>query len=77
MPFYIQIATSQSEAQLMTECPRCGAVTYLPLAYAWPARSVSCSECATKITLGLNDMTKLKAQAAAGAAEIARLLTTA
>ena len=76
MPFYIQIATSQSEAQLMTECPRCGAVTYLPLAYAWPARSVSCSECVTKISFEVNEMTKLKMRAAAAASEIGWLLTT-
>jgi hypothetical protein len=60
----------------MAECPLCGAITYLPLAYVWPARSVSCSECATKIALGANEMTKLKAQAAAAASEIGRLLPT-
>ena len=76
MPFFIQIATSQSDAQLMAECPRCGAVTYLPLAYAWPARSVACFESGTRMPLGPNDMTKLQAQATAAVSEITRLLAT-
>lgn len=46
--FFIQIATRQSEAQLMAECALCGAVTYAPRAYAWQARSVACCECGTR-----------------------------
>jgi hypothetical protein len=60
----------------MAECSRCGAITYLPLAYAWHARRVSCSECGTQMALGLDEMTQLKAQAAAAASEIGRLLST-
>ena len=56
----------------MAECPRCAAVTYLPLAYAWPMRSVACLEWGSKMPLGLDELTKLKAQATAAAAEIGR-----
>lgn len=72
--FFIQIATRQSEAQLMAECALCGAVTYAPLAYAWQARSVSCSECGTRVPIGRDELMKLKAQAAGSISEIERLL---
>jgi hypothetical protein len=74
MPFFIQIATSQSEAQLMAECPLCGAMTYIPLTYAWTARSVSCCDCATTMPVARDDMMKLKAQASDAVAEMDRLM---
>ena len=67
--FFIQIATRQSKAQLMAECALCGAVTYAPLAYAWQARSVACCECATRMPIGPDELTKLKAQAAGAVSE--------
>ena len=76
MPFYVQIATSQSEAELIAECPMCGAMTYVPLAYAWAARSVSCCDCGTRMPIATDDLTKLKAQAAGAVAEIERVLAT-
>ena len=61
MPFFIQIATQQSEAQLMAECPMCGAITFAPLVYPWAARSVVCSECGVKTPMGPHGLAKLKA----------------
>ena len=74
--FFIEIATRQSEAELMSECALCGAVTYLPLAYAWQARSVACCECGTRMSLGPDELTKLKAQAVGAVSKIERLLET-
>jgi len=76
MPFFIQIATSQSDAELMAECAPCGAVTYVPLAYAWQARSIACGECGTRMPIGPDELTKLKAQAVGAVSEIERLLAT-
>ena len=41
MPLYIQIATSQTEAQLIAECPMCGAMTFMPVAYAWAVNGIA------------------------------------
>jgi hypothetical protein len=74
MPFFIEIATSQSEPQLMAECPMCGAMTFILLAYAWVARSVSCCDCGTTMPVLRDDVMKLKVQAAGAVEEIDRLL---
>jgi hypothetical protein len=73
--FYIQIATCQSEAELISECPVYGAMTTVPLAYAWHLRSVACCECGTKMTVGREVMSQLKTQAAGAVAEIERLMS--
>jgi hypothetical protein len=72
---FIQIATSQSEAELMAECPMCGAMTTVPLAYAFHLRSVACCECGTKMTVGPEVLFQLKTQAAGAVAEIERLMS--
>jgi hypothetical protein len=74
LPFSIEIATSQSEAQLMAECPTCGAMTFVPLAYAWTAGSVLCCECGTGMPLERQEVANLKVQAAEVVAEIEQLL---
>jgi hypothetical protein len=73
--FFIQISTGQSKVELMAECPKCGAVTYVPLAYAWTARSVACCECGTQMPIGLEVFAELKMQAVASGAEIERLMS--
>jgi hypothetical protein len=52
----------------------CGAMTFILLAYAWVARSVSCCECGTTMPVLRDDVMKLKVQAAAAMEEIERLL---
>jgi hypothetical protein len=74
--FFIQIATRQSEAQLTAECPMCGAMTTVPLAYAFHLRSVACCECGTKMTVGPEVISHLKTQAMNAVAEIERLIST-
>jgi hypothetical protein len=74
MTFYIEIGTTRSEQELMAECPACGAMTFIPLAYAWLAGSVSCCDCGTKMPTVRDDVMKLKAQAAGAVEEIERLL---
>jgi hypothetical protein len=73
--FFIQIATAQSEAELMAECPMCGAMTNVPLAYAFRFRSVACCECGTKMNVGSDVLSQLKTQAAGAVAEMERLMS--
>ena len=74
--FFVQIATRQTEAELLAECPTCGALTYTPLAYAWRLRTVLCDECGTKMPIDEEVLRRLGVQAAEAAAEIERLLAT-
>ena len=71
--FFLQIATRQTEAELLGECPSCGTLTYTPLAYAWEARTVLCGECGTKLPVDEGMLRRLGAQAYEVAAEIERL----
>jgi hypothetical protein len=72
--FFIQFATRQAAAELMAECSMCGAMTSVPLAYAWHARSVVCGGCGTKMALGPGVLVQLKVQATDAAAEIEPLM---
>ena len=74
--FFIQLATRQADPELIAECPMCGAMTSVPLAYAWHARSVACGECGTKMAVDPEVLVKLKVQAAGTVAEIERLMAT-
>ena len=76
VPFFLLISAKRSEAELTRACRTCGAITYLPLAYAWPARSVACFECSTKLRLRLDGMAKRARKQPPPRSEIGRLLAT-
>jgi Zn ribbon nucleic-acid-binding protein len=43
--FFLVIRPHNAVAELMAECPSCGATTSLALELAWRLDAVSCSEC--------------------------------
>jgi len=43
--FFLVIRPHQAVAELMAECPSCGAITSFALELAWQLDVVSCSEC--------------------------------
>ena len=43
--FSLLMDTRRAVAELMGECPRCGAITTQVLELAWRARMVTCTEC--------------------------------
>ena len=43
--FFLVIRPHQAVAELMAECPSCGAITSFVLELAWQLNVVSCSEC--------------------------------
>ena len=43
--FFLVIRPHQAVAELMAECPSCGAITSFALELAWQLDTVSCSEC--------------------------------
>jgi len=43
--FFLVIRPHQAVAELMAECPSCGAITSFALELAWRLDAVSCSEC--------------------------------
>jgi hypothetical protein len=46
-------------AELMAECPGCGAITTQALEIAWRARTVTCTECKTSMSVGSNMLSVL------------------
>jgi hypothetical protein len=58
----------------MAECLMCGAMTTVPLPYAWHLRTVACCECGTRMPVDSEVLSKLKKQAAGAVSEIEHLM---
>ena len=58
--FFLVVRMDQAVAELMAECPRCGAITSYGLELAWRLRNVTCSECSSSMQLGEADLTALR-----------------
>ena len=54
--FFLVIRPHQAVAELMTECPTCGAITSFALELAWQLDVVSCSECNRAMRLDEYDL---------------------
>jgi hypothetical protein len=54
--FFLVIRPHQAIAELMAECPSCGAMTSFALELAWRLDAVSCSECHRSMRLDENDV---------------------
>ena len=68
------VHTDQAVAELMSECPKCGAMTTYGLELAWRLRTVACSECSLSMRLGNHDLTGLRRQLIEARARIDRLI---
>ena len=58
--FFLVIRPHQAVAELMAECPSCGAMTSFALELAWRLGAVSCSECHLLMRLVDDDITALR-----------------
>jgi transcription elongation factor Elf1 len=54
--FFLVIRPHEAVAELMAECPSCGAMTSLALELAWRLNKVSCSECSMSKQLTEDDL---------------------
>ena len=54
--FFLVIRPHQAVAELMAECPTCGAITSFALELAWQLDVVSCSECNRRMRLDEDDL---------------------
>ena len=54
--FFLVIRPHQAVAELMAECPQCGAITSFALELAWQLDVVSCSECNRAMLLDEHDL---------------------
>ena len=70
LAFSLLLDTRQHVAELMAECPKCGAMTTQVLKLAWSARVIVCSECLTAIPVDESVLQKLRGQAADAMATI-------
>jgi len=66
----------QAVAELMAECPKCGATTTYGLELAWRLRTVTCSECSLSMRLGDRDLTGLRDQLVEARVRMDRLIDT-
>lgn len=62
--FTLLLDTRQRAAELMGECPKCGAMTTQVLKLAWQARVIACSECQTAMPVDEAVLQVLRRQAA-------------
>jgi len=74
--FFLVVHTDQAVAELMAECPKCGAITWYGLELAWRLRSVTCSECLLAMRLEGNDLIGLREQLIQARVRIDRLMDT-
>ena len=71
--FTLLLDTRQRVAELMAECPKCGAMTTQVLKLAWQARVIACSECQTAMPVDESVMQALRRQATDAMATIDNL----
>ncbi|MDE2210097.1 MAG: hypothetical protein KGJ99_10255 [Betaproteobacteria bacterium] len=71
--FSLLIDTRAAVAELMAECPKCGAITTQVLELAWRARVVVCSECLAAMPVDESVLQTLRRQATEATATIDRL----
>ena len=62
--FTLLLDTRQRVAEIVGECPKCGAMTTQVLKLAWEARVIPCSECQTALQVDESAMQALRRQAA-------------
>jgi hypothetical protein len=58
--FFLVIRPHLAVAELMAQCPQCGAITSYGLELAWRLGVVSCGECHVLMRLGEWDITALR-----------------
>jgi hypothetical protein len=72
--FSLVIRPYASVAELMAECPKCGAMTTYGLELAWRASSVTCSECLLSMQLTDRDVDGFREQLIDARVRIDRLM---
>lgn len=72
--FSLLFDARRDAAELMAECPMCGAITTLPVEFAWRQGVVYCSECEAAMQLTRAGLERLLRQAEGAGEVIVRLL---
>jgi hypothetical protein len=58
--FFLLVRPHKAGAELMAECPKCGAMTSYGLELAWRLKAVRCSECSLSMQLTESDLAALR-----------------
>lgn len=75
--FSIVAHAHEAVAELMAECPQCGAFTLYGLELAWRLRTLKCKECSCSMRLDESDLNALREQLIATRIRIDRLMNAA
>jgi hypothetical protein len=68
------IRQHQAVAELMAECPKCGAIGSFSLELAWRLNKVSCAECSASMRLTEDDLRGFRSQLPEAMDRIDRLI---
>ena len=74
--FFLVVHPDQAVAELMAECPKCGAITTYGLELAWRLCTVTCSECPLSMRLGDRELRGLRDQLVEARVRMDRLIGT-
>lgn len=74
--FFLVVRPTQAVAELMAECPICGAITTYSLELAWRLRTVTCGQCSLSMRLVEGDLRGLREQLVDARVRIDRLIDT-
>ena len=72
--FFRVIRPHHAVAELMAECPSCGAITSFALELAWQLDIVSCSECNRAMRLDEHDVRRFRERLADASTRVDALL---
>lgn len=72
--FFVVVHADREVAELMAQCPKCGAVTSYALELAWRLRTLVCSECATSMRLTVQHLRRLRERLAGARSRVDHLL---
>ncbi len=72
--FFLHVEAPPAIAELMAECPKCGATTTYGLELAWRLRTVTCGECDTSMHLSTDELVGLRDQLIVTRVRIDRLI---
>ena len=72
--FYL-VVHAHAVAEMMAECPKCGAITSYSLELAWRLRTVTCSECILAMRIAADDLTALRERLIDSRVRIDKLLS--
>ena len=72
--FFVVVHTDREVAELLAQCPKCGAISSYALELAWRLRTVACNECSTSMRITEDQLRRLRDRLVEARARVDHLL---